>query len=220
MIRRIMPAGRATENGGVGARPTPQQKLIQTSQKFGNTGIKNMQGTTYVVYDFLPLPAGQISQGTELRFFENAGSRSFPMTNMLEGRLPVGEAMVAERVWFTIITIGTGETTDGDILDVFTFDSYAFAAAYKCDYYMQIANNIVIKPSPLIKMNPAFNWRSWSDINNVIHLDTDITIQPQIDFAFCLKMPQMEAPTTTGFDAYIGCHIEGVGAAMNPRANY
>jgi hypothetical protein len=45
---------------------TPQNKIVGVNNKFGNTNIKNQQGTTRVIFDSLPLDGS-----TELRFFEN-----------------------------------------------------------------------------------------------------------------------------------------------------
>ena len=45
---------------------TPQQKMVAVNKKFGNTNIKNQQGTTRVIYDSLPLDGR-----TNFRFFEN-----------------------------------------------------------------------------------------------------------------------------------------------------
>jgi hypothetical protein len=44
---------------------TPQQKIVGVNNKFGNTNIKNQQGTTRVLYDSLPLDGR-----TNFRFFE------------------------------------------------------------------------------------------------------------------------------------------------------
>ena len=48
---------------------TPQQKIVSVNNRFGNTNVKNQQGTTRVLFDSIALN-GQ----TEFRFFENAGS--------------------------------------------------------------------------------------------------------------------------------------------------
>ena len=56
---------------------TPQNKIVGVNNKFGNTNIKNQQGTTRVLFDTLPLDGS-----TELRFFENAASRQYPFTNI------------------------------------------------------------------------------------------------------------------------------------------
>ena len=95
-------------------KPTPQGKLVATSDKFGNRGIKKMQGSSIVKYHFLPLPAGAIASGSSFRFFENAGATQFPFTNLMEGKLQVGEAMVLERMYFSVLTVltATNEITN------------------------------------------------------------------------------------------------------------
>ena len=74
---------------------TPQQKAVAVNNRFGNTNIRGQQGTTRVIYDSLPLDGA-----TELRFFENASSRQYPLTNITsEGnRLTVGETFVIQKI--------------------------------------------------------------------------------------------------------------------------
>ena len=43
---------------------TPQDKIVGINNRFGNTGIKNQQGSTVVLYDSLPLDGRN-----EFRFF-------------------------------------------------------------------------------------------------------------------------------------------------------
>lgn len=200
-----------------GRQPTAQEKLIATANRFGNKGLKHMQGSTYVIYDHLPLPEGGVSSGTELRFFENAANRTFPFTNLMEGRLPVGEGMVLERLWLNILTV---ETATGNIVNVQTFSEFGLPGTYKLDFQFQNANQIVIKPTPLVKQKSQFNWKARHSANEVVHLDTDITIQPLIDFALPVRLPALATPTSSTLDFFIGCYVEGAGAIMNPRSNY
>ena len=41
--------------GRIIQQTTPQDKIVGVNNKFGNTNIKNQQGTTRVIYDSLPL---------------------------------------------------------------------------------------------------------------------------------------------------------------------
>lgn len=198
-------------------QPTPQAKLIHAGDRFGNRGLKNSQGSSVIIYDHLLLTEGLNPVGTELRFFENAASRTFPFTNLMEGRLPVAEGMVLERIWFTIMTV---TVATGEIVDEQTFTAFGLPGLYKSDFSFFNANNRVIKPSPLTKQQPSFNWQSGSTINEVIHLDTDITIQPLIEFVCSLRLPTITIPTSIDLDYYMGCYCEGAGGILNPRANF
>lgn len=197
--------------------PTPQAKLINAADRFGNKGLKNSQGSSVIIYDHLKVSEGLNPVGTEFRFFENAASRTFPFTNLMEGRLPVAEGMILERIWFTIMTV---VTATGEVVNEQTFAAFGLPGLYKSDFSFFNANNRVIKPSPLTKQNPAFNWQSGSTINEVIHLDTDISIQPLIEFVCSLRLPTITFPVSDTVDYYLGCYAEGAGGIMNPRANF
>ncbi len=196
--------------------PTAQGKLVATSAKFGNKGLRNSQGSTVVIYDHLLLAQGLQPAGTTLKFFENASSRIFPFTNLQEGRLPVAEGFVLERMWFSVLQV---LNATGEILSINAV-GLASVGLYKSDFEFFNANNRVIKPTPLTKMMAQFNWKSWNAINEVIHLDTDITIQPLIQFKCQLTLPAVTLPTSATISYYLGCYCEGAGGIMNPRANF
>ena len=81
---------------------TPQSKAVNVNNKFGNTNIKNQQGTTRVLFDTLPLDGR-----TEFRFFENSNTRTLPYTNLTAdgNRLQVGETFVIQKIYFQILNI-------------------------------------------------------------------------------------------------------------------
>ena len=82
---------------------TPQQKIIDVSKTIGNNAAKNQQGTSFQIYDTLPLDGR-----TEFKFFEGAGARTFPLTNMdgNNGKLQVGETMVVQYAQLLFLTEG------------------------------------------------------------------------------------------------------------------
>jgi hypothetical protein len=197
------------------AKPTPQGKLIATSDKFGNTGIKKMQGSTIHKFHYLPV-GGAIPLGQELRFFENAGQVAFPFTNLMEGKLQVGEAMVLERIWFDLMTVDN----NGVVTDIQSPLQATAPGFYAGLFSFFNANNQVIKPTGTIKQLPTFNRKSWNVDNEVVHLDTDITLQPLIEFVCVYRSPNFTVTVPQGTTVYLGCHIEGAGAILNPRANF
>ncbi len=198
-------------------KPTPQSVLIDKADNFGNRGLKNSQGSSVIIYDHLPVTAGFQPSGTEFRFFENAASRQFPFTNLMEGRLPVAEGFILKRIWFTIMSV---ITATGEIADEQTFLAFGLPGMYKSDFSFFNANNRVVKPTPLTKQKTQWNYQAWSAVNEVIHLDTDISIQPLIEFACSLRLPGVTIPTSTTLSYYLGCYAEGPGGIMNPRANF
>src|SRR6185369_7562250 len=117
--------------------PTQQAKLIHAADRFGNKGLKNSQGTSVIVYDHLPVTEGLNPVGTEFRFFENAASRTFPFTNLMEGRLPVAEGMILDRIWFTIMTV---VAATGEVVNEQTFTAFGLPGLYKSDFSFFNAN--------------------------------------------------------------------------------
>jgi len=129
--------------GKIVSSVTPQQKMVAVNNRFGNTNIKNQQGTTRVIYDSLPLN-GQ----TEFRFFENANSRQYPLTNIgSEGnRLNVGETFALEKIYFAIIVqdADTGAVTTFNTFPVLPYGNWA-----KGEFSFEIANSQVVKQIPM-----------------------------------------------------------------------
>jgi len=197
-------------------RPTPQGKLVQASNKFGNTGVKRMQGSTIHKFHYLPI-GGLVPAGQEFRFFENAGQTAFPLTNLTEGKLQVGEAMVLERMWFSLLVrvAATGEVTDVDTPEA--LGALGFYAGLVSFFN---ANNQVVKPMGTIKQKAQFNQKSWNVDNEVIHMDTDITLQPLIEFVSVFRSPGFTVVVAQGTEVFLGCHIEGAGSLLNPRTNF
>lgn len=219
----LMPVISVRKNGSANSRPlpggkiTPQQKLIATSKRFGNSGLEDNQGSTICAYDHLPLAEGTLQQGTEFRFFENASNRAFPLTNLMEGKLQVGEGLVLKRIWFTVLSV---IAATGEVIDEQTFDAFGLPGLNKSDFEFFNDNNRVIKPMPLTRQRPEFNWKAWNADSNIIHLDTDITLQPLIPFVCALRTPLITVPASETNNYYMGCYIEGPGAILNPRTNY
>ena len=78
---------------------TPQQKLVAVNNKFGNSSIKDQQGTTRLIYDTLPLSG---TSAKTLRFFEDSASRQFPFSNTGSdgNKLGVGNTMGSSQLVF------------------------------------------------------------------------------------------------------------------------
>jgi hypothetical protein len=214
-LKRVKQGGK--QNFSYPGENNAVRKLINAGDNFGNPGLKKGQGTTYVIYDFLQLTEGLNPVGTTLKFFENANNRIFPFTNLVEGKLPVGEGMVYERTWFCIMSV---LNATGEVLNVQTFAEFGVPGLYKSDYTFTNANNITIKNQPLVKQKPQFNFLSRHPSNEVINLDSNITLQPLIEFSNSLRMPAVTIPVSPTIDFYMGCFAEGSGALLNPRTNF
>jgi hypothetical protein len=190
---------------------TPQDKIVGVNNKFGNTNIKNQQGTTRVIYDSLPLDGS-----TELRFFENAASRQYPFTNVgAEGnRLNVGETFVVQKVYFGIIgtDADTGAYTTFDTLGNFGYGNWA-----RGEWSFFIANNQVIKQlsfSSCFDINA--NVTGVNDQDEAFSTFTDIVIPPLLEYVLTVRTPQYPALET----ARLVCFIEGTAGILAPQTTF
>lgn len=192
--------------GGV----TPQQKLVGVNNKFGNTTVKDQQGTSRMIYDTLA-----VTTGTTYRFFEDSAARVFPFTNTgSEGnKLGVGDTMVVESIAFQILTIDnlTGQFTS--ITNGFT---QADAALGMLNF--EIANNRVIKNLTGSEGFAAYN-KQTSRLATDLELETQIVIPPLLPFVLEIRLP--EAVTVPpGQTGYLQAVLIGTGGIIAPRTTF
>lgn len=192
---------------------TPQQKILAVNSKFGNTGIQSQQGTTRILYDTLLPTPGQ----RNFRFFEDSGSRIFPLTNTgSEGnKLGVGDTMVISQLLFSIVvqnTIVNRWTEQENLLNSLNTGALAFVN-------VQIANNQVIKKLTLSEQSVSFN-KDTATINGTLDLETSIVIPPLLPFVVELQTASdipNQGPTN---NVYVQCQIIGVGGIIAPRTTF
>ena len=190
---------------------TPQDKIVGVNNKFGNTNIKNQQGTTRVIFDSLPLDGS-----TELRFFENAASRQYPFTNIgSEGnRLNVGETFVVQKVYFGIMNVDadTGVFTDFEPLAPFGTASWMAG-----EWSFLIANSQVIKQLPfLTSFFQSYNVTAVNDVDEAFSTFTDIVIPPLLEYVLTLRTPAYTALEVNR----LVCFIEGTAGILAPQTTF
>lgn len=189
---------------------TPQQKIVAVNNRFGNTNIRSQQGSTRVIFDSLPFNGQQ-----EFRFFENAGSRQYPFTNIgAEGnRLTVGETFVIQKIYLgvTVIDPDTGLVEDfGDLASFSPFD-------LKGEFSFQIANNQVIKQLPLeMFFNTATNPTAVNINDLAFDTFTDIVIPPLLEYIASFRL----AYSTVEPNTYLVCFIEGTAGILAPQTTF
>jgi hypothetical protein len=190
---------------------TPQQKLVGVNNKFGNTGIKDQQGTTRIIYDSLPVNG----TNTNFRFFEDSASRNFPLTNTGSdgNKLGVGDTMVIESVQFIYfdVTNATGViTSQGTLINagnsLFMFD-------------FEIANNKVIKKLTLSEGTAAYN-KNTAVADCDIELETQIVLPPLLPFVLELRTPTAFPAAGAGKTRYFQAQIIGTGGIIAPRTTF
>jgi hypothetical protein len=194
-------------NSGV----TPQQKLVAVNNKFGNTGIKNQQGTSRIIYDTLP-----VGTNTTFRFFEDSASRNFPFTNTGSdgNKLGVGDTMVIESVQFLFVDV---DTTSGRILGTSViYTDYSFALGI---FDFEIANNKVLKKVTLSEGMSDYNKNTSPIQTGEIELETQIVLPPLLPYILNLQLPKtVQAPI--GITRYIQASIIGTGGIIAPRTTF
>lgn len=189
---------------------TPQRKNIGVNDKFGNTGIKKQQGSTVVKYDTLDY-TGQ----TELRFFEGSSQRNFPLSNTGSdgNKLGVGNSMVVERAYLTLIT----EDEEDNIVYSPIPLTGTFSYLSLGEFGMAIANTDVIKNLPILSWSPQFNKNAENDLNNNYEFDTQVVIPPLLEYVCTLRLP---AAAIVPRGTKIRLTIEGAGAIIAPRTTF
>jgi hypothetical protein len=190
---------------------TPQDKIVGVNNKFGNTNIKNQQGTTRVIFDSLPLDGT-----TELRFFENAGSRQYPFTNIgAEGnRLNVGETFVVQKVYFGVITT---DADTGAFTEFITLGGNGLDTWMNGEWSFLIANSQVIKQLPfLTSFVPGFALTSVNNNDEAFSTFNDIVIPPLLEYVLTYRINTYTAVANTR----LVCFIEGTAGILAPQTTF
>lgn len=224
----MLPQPRRTGGSQIGVRPTPQDKIMNIGNKFGYPGIKNQQGSTRIIYHFLPLDGR-----TLFEFFKDVNTVTFPFANITENKLQVAESTIIQRMYLSVITTNA-ET--GDVLTSMELQQAGLSNLYRSDLNVMIANNQVIKPINVQSFQPQFNWASnWGAVstavdtvadpdvftttllgNAVWHADTLIDIPPLIEFQMNMRTDGYAAIA----NSFLGLTFEGTGAIMAPRHTF
>jgi len=188
---------------------TPQNKLVGVNNRFGNTNIKNQQGTTRVIFDSLP-----IDGRTEFRFFENASSRQYPFTNIgSEGnRLNVGESIVVQKIYFGTILTDTGEF--GSFSPLVSINGAFFG-----EFNFLIANSQVIKQTPTtVFSSNGLNVNGNNANDQAFSTFTDIVIPPLLEYVLQYRSSQYTAADYE--NQRLVCFIEGTAGILAPQTTF
>lgn len=186
---------------------TPQDKLIQVADKFGNTGIQKMQGSTVIKYDTLPIDGRNVYE-----FFQGSAQRNFPFSNTGSdgNRLGVGNSMIVQRAYLSIVKYD--RVTDS-INSVAPLTLAGFPALCTSEFGFEIANSLVIKNVPVLSWLPEFNKIAENALNTSFEFDTLISIQPLLEYVATIR----QKGQASAEDTFLRLTIEGVGSIMAPR---
>ena len=202
-------------NQGIFKNVTASAKLAMVNNKLGNPALKKNQGSTVEIYDYVTQTAGTIGTKQTINFFGSVNSKTFPLTNIQQNQLQVGEALSVEYIVFTRISqvTATGSITECTALLT------TVAGANLGQFSLLLDNSRIIKNNSLIRSNSVFNPKGTTGVSNVFFPDTDLVIPPQISFSLELTLPINADVIAAGTTISYGCHLFGTGAILNLKTN-
>lgn len=174
-----------------------QDKMITVANRLGLTSLKDMQGTTRMVYDSITTAA------LTHTFFKGASQRAFPFTNVGANgnQFQVDEALLIEKIGFFIPSADNGINYGG-----LNFNSVKFD--------LVIGNKTVIKDATVEFGGEQAFWNDGAAGSCVIDLEgVGILIPPQVEYYVVAKTYNVESRVATS--VRLGCYLFGTGALLN-----
>jgi hypothetical protein len=176
-----------------------QDKMIHVANRLGLSSLKDMQGSTRMVYD------SQTTAALTHTFFKGASQRAFPLTNVGANgnQFQVDEALLVEKIGFFVPAAVDGINYTGigqNNLSV-KFD-------------LVIGNKTVIKDATCeIGGEQAF-YSDGTVASGVIDLEgVGILIPPQVEYYVVAK--PFSAFDRVASSQRLGCYLFGTGALLN-----
>jgi len=194
---------------------TASAKLAMVNNRLGNGALKKNQGSTVEIYDYITQTAGTIGTAQTLNFFSNVNTKQFPLTNIQQNQLSVGEALSIQYIVFTRIVqvTATGSVTECTALLT------SVPGANLGQFSLLLDNSRIIKNNSLVRSNSVFNPKGTTGVSNVFFPDTDLVIPPQISFTLELRLPTNNDAIVGANTISYGCHMFGTGAILNLKTN-
>jgi hypothetical protein len=173
-----------------------QDKMIHVANRLGLTTLKDMQGTTRMVYDSIGTAANVHT------FFKGASQRPFPFTNVGANgnQFQVDEALLVEKIGFFV--------PGGDGIN------YAGLAGESVKFDLVIGNKTVIKDASVEFGGEQAFYNDGAVGSSVIDLEgVGILIPPQVEFYVVAKPFNSLARSASSIR--LGCYLFGTGALLN-----
>ena len=174
-----------------------QDKMLYVANKLGLTDLKNMQGSTRVVYD------QNTTAALDHTLFANASTRSFPITNLGANgnQFQVNEALLIEQIGFFVPDADDGQNYNGlNTLSV-KFD-------------LVIGNKTVIKDAVVEFGGQQAFYNDGAIGSSILTLEgVGILIPPQVEFY--VRASAFSAADRTAQSRRLGCYLFGTAALLN-----
>jgi len=174
-----------------------QDKMLNVASRLGLTTLKDMQGTTRMVYD------SQTTAALTHIFFKGASQRAFPLSNVGANgnQFQVNEALLVEKIGFFIPLSETGVTYQG-----------LNGASVKFD--LVIGNKTVIKDATVEFGGEQAFYNDGATASSVIDLEgVGILIPPQVEYYVVAK--GFGTGARAAASVRLGCYLFGTGALLN-----
>jgi len=176
-----------------------QDKMLNVASRLGLTSLKDMQGTTRMVYD------SQTTAALNHTFFKGASQRAFPLSNVGANgnQFQVNEALLVEKIGFFVPLAANGIAYSGIGL-----------AGLSVKFDLVIGNKTVIKDASCEFGGEQAFYNDGAAASSVIDLEgAGILIPPQVEYFVVAK-------TYFGFSRVassqrLGCYLFGTGALLN-----
>ena len=181
-----------------------QQKMLHVADRLGLTTLKDMQGTTRMVYDSIGTAASNFT------LFKGASQRAFPFTNVGANgnQFQVDEALLVEKIGFFVPSAADGIAYTGisDIGGLGIFVSVKFD--------LVIGNKTVIKDATCEAAGEQAFYNDGLTGSSVIDLEgVGILIPPQVEYYIVAKT--FDTRTRQAISTRLGCYLFGTGALLN-----
>ena len=176
-----------------------QDKMLYVANKLGLTSLKDMQGSTRVVYD------QQTTAALDHTLFAGSGQRNFPLTNLGANgnQFQVNEALLVEQIGFFIPDAADGENYTG-----------AGPTGFSVKFDVIIGNKTVIKDCVVESGGQQAFYNDGTVASSIITLEgVGILIPPQVEFY--VRASVFSARTRVAAAERLGCYLFGTAALLN-----
>jgi hypothetical protein len=174
-----------------------QDKMLYVANKLGLTDLKNMQGSTRVVYD------QNTTAALDHTLFANASTRSFPITNLGANgnQFQVNESLLVEQIAFFIPDAADGQ-------------NYAGLAGVSVKFDLVIGNKTVIKDAVVEFGGQQAFYNDGAIGSSILTLEgVGILIPPQVEFY--IRASAFNFQTRVAQSVRLGCYLFGTAALLN-----
>lgn len=176
-----------------------QDKMLNVASRLGLTSLKDMQGTTRMVYDSIGIAS------TNHEFFKGASQRAFPLSNVGANgnQFQVNEALLVEKIAFFVPVAANGISYNG-----------LQTAGLSVKFDLVIGNKTVIKDATVELGGEQAFYTDGAVASSVIDLEgVGILIPPQVEYYVIAKSFTSDARVASS--QRLGCYLFGTGALLN-----